>query len=126
MKRVLKAIGATLAIVAAVAFGLMVGPSVWIAWGKNREAHAMHQGRVIVDDIKTHDPSVSATWTLDDDGYPNVAICNVFDREHQDAILAWAKAVKQRGAVHGRIALDFQKEIPHSSVPDTILRSEHF
>lgn len=126
MKRAVKVVAAALAIVGAGAVGLMLGPSVWIAWGKNREAHAMHQAHIIVDDIHTHDPSVNATWTLDDDGCPNVVIRNVFDRQQQDAILAWAKAVKRQGRVHARVALHFQKEIPNSSAPDTILRSEHF
>jgi hypothetical protein len=98
----------------------------WIAHGKNYEAHSMHENHVIVDEIKAHDPSVNATWTTDDDAQPDVVIRNVLDRDKQDAILAWAKAVKQQGRVRRRISLDFQTETPHSSVPDTILRTEHF
>ena len=86
----------------------------------------MHEGHVIVEQIKAQDPSINATWTLDDNGQPDVVIRNVFDRENQDVILAWAKAVKQQGRVHRRISLDFQQETPHSSLPDTILRTEHF
>jgi hypothetical protein len=126
MRRAVKYVGVVLALAGAAAFGLVVGPSIWIAWAKNREAHCMHEGHVIVDQIKAQDPSINATWTLDDDGQPDVVIRNVFDREKQDMILAWAKAVKQQGRVHRRISLDFQQETPHSSLPDTILRTEHF
>jgi len=126
MKRALKYLGITLALAGAAGFGLILGPSILIAWGRTGKHTAMHQGHVIVDYIRAHDQSINATWTLDDDGQPDVVIRNVFDREKQDAILGWAKAVKERGRVRGHIALDFQKEIPHSTAPDTILRSEHF
>jgi hypothetical protein len=125
MKRTLKRITAIAVIAAAAIFGGNTALTAWITWHKNYQAHSMHEGHVIVDEIHAHDPSINATWTTDGD-QPNVVIRNVFDREKQDTILAWAKAVKQQGRVHRRISLDFQKETPHSSLSDTFLRTEHF
>jgi hypothetical protein len=86
----------------------------------------MREGRVIADAIHEHDPSVHVDWTTDDHGHPNLVIHNVFDTEKQDEVIAWAKAAKAQGRVHRHIVIDFQKEIPHSSQPDIILREVAF
>ena len=86
----------------------------------------MREGHVIVDEIKAHDPSINATWTTDERGQPEIVIRNVFDSDKQEAIIAWAKAVKSQGRVRRRIVIDFQKEIPNSHVDDTILRTIEF
>jgi hypothetical protein len=126
VKRVIKwFIFAAIAVVA-LRFGGQWALTAWIGHKKNSEAHSMHEGHIIVDEIKAHDPSINATWTNDDRGQPNIVIRNVFDRETQDAIVSWAQAVKTAGRVRRHITIDFQKEIPHSDVPDTILRTEHF
>jgi len=103
-----------------------VALTAWIAHNKNEEAHAMHEGHVIVDGIKAHDPSINATWTTDERGQPDVVIRNVFDSDRQEAIIAWAKAMKSQGLVRRRIVIDFQKETPNSYVGDTIRRTIEF
>jgi len=59
-------------------------------------------------------------------GQPDVVIRNVFDSDKQEAIIAWAKAVKSQGLVQRRIVIDFQKETPNSHIDDTILRTIEF
>ncbi len=86
----------------------------------------MHEAHLIVDEIKAHDASLNATWTIDDDHLPDVVIRNVFDHAKQEEILAWARSAKASGRVQCRVTIDFQREIPHSSAPDEILRSETF
>jgi len=100
--------------------------SAWIVHGKNVYADIMHEGRVVADAIHEHDPSVHVGWTRDDHGHPNLVIHNVFDTEKQDEVIAWAKAAKAQGRVHRHIVIDFQKEIPHSSEPDIIVREVEF
>jgi len=126
MKRAIKWLAAIIAavIVAGVAGDFAL--TAWIAHKKNDEAHSMREGHVIVDEIKAHDPSINATWTTDERGQPEIVIRNVFDSDKQEAIIAWAKAVKSQGRVRRRIVIDFQKEIPNSHVDDTILRTIEF
>ncbi len=126
MKRAIRWFVAIVLLVLAIRFGGDWLLTAWIAHNKNYEAHSMHEGHVIVDEIKAHEPSINATWVTDDRAQPNVVIRNVFDRRQQDMILSWAKAVKAQGRVQRHITVDFQKEIPRSHVPDTILRSETF
>ena len=123
MKRAIKwLVGIVAAIIVVGDFAL----TAWVAHKKNDEAHSMHEGHVIVDEIKAHDPFINATWTTDDRGQPDVVIRNVFDFDKQEAIIAWAKAVKRQGRVQRHIVIDFQKEIPNSHIDDTILRTMEF
>ena len=80
----------------------------------------MHASRIVVDEIKAHNSTISVIWGTTD-GHPEVVVRNVFDPDKQDMIIAWAKAVKNQGRVHRPIALEFHKEIPHSHIDDTIL-----
>jgi hypothetical protein len=100
--------------------------SAWIVHGKNEYADIMHEGRIIADAIHEHDPSVHVGWTTDDHGHPNIVIRDPLDTEKQDQIIQWAKAAKAQGRVHRHIVIDFQKEMPHSSQPDIILREVEF
>ena len=86
----------------------------------------MHEGRVIADAIHGHDPSVHVGWTTDGHGHPNIVIHDPLDAAKQDEVIAWAKAAKTQGRVHRHIVIDFQKDIPHSSEPDIILREVEF
>ena len=126
MKRAIRWLAVSIAVVAVLWFGGQFALTAWIAHKMTNEAHSMHEGHIIVDEIKAHDPTVNATWTNTDDGQPNVVVRKVFDPDKQDTIIAWAKAVKQQGRVHRHITIDFQKEIPHSDVPDTVLRTVEF
>jgi hypothetical protein len=126
MRRAISWMVAIVLALAVVRYGGEWALTAWVAHKKNYEAHSMHEGHVIVDEIKVHDPSINVTWTNDDHGQPDVVVRNVFDREKQDAILSWAKAVKREGRVKRHITVDFQKEIPHNDLPDTILRTEEF
>jgi hypothetical protein len=101
------------------------GIGAWMAWGIHREAYQMHEGRIVVDEIKAHNSTIGVTWGTTD-GHPEVVVRNVFDSDKQDMIIAWAKAVKNQGRVHRPITLEFHKEIPHSHVDDTILRTVEF
>jgi hypothetical protein len=98
----------------------------WIVHGKNVYADMMHEGHVVADAIHEHDTSVHVDWTTDGHGHPNLVVHNVFDTAKQDDVIAWAKAAKAQGHVHRHIVIDFQKEIPHSSEPDIILREAEF
>jgi len=100
--------------------------SAWIVHGKNVYADIMHEGRIVADVIHEHDPSVHVGWTIDDHGHPNIVIRDLLDTAEQDEIIAWAKAAKAQGRVRRHIVIDFQKEIPHSSEPDIILREAEF
>jgi hypothetical protein len=126
MKRAMKWLAAIVATVIVLGVAGDFALTAWIAHKKNEEAHSMHEGHVIVDAIKAHDPSINATWTTDERGQPDVVIRNVFDSDKQDAIIAWAKAVKSQGLVQRRIVMDFQKETPNSHIDDTILRTIEF
>ena len=123
MKRVVCWLIAIIVVLVAVRFGGGWLVTTWVAHGKNYEAHSMHEGHLIVDEIKAHDSSINATWTTDNRSQPNVVIRNVFEPAKQDLIISWAKAVKSQGRVRRHITIDFQKEIPHSDVPDTLLRT---
>jgi hypothetical protein len=100
--------------------------TAWIVHGKNVYADIVHEGRVIADAIHEHDPSVHVGWTTDGHNHPNIVIRDPLDTEKQDQIIQWAKAAKAQGRVHRHIVIDFQKEIPHSSQPDIILREVEF
>jgi hypothetical protein len=102
-----------------------LGFNAWIAWGMNREAYQMHEGHIIVDEIKAHDSTISVTWGTTD-GHPEVVVRGVFEPDKQDTILGWAKAVKNQGRVHRPITLEFHREIPHSHIADTVLRTVEF
>jgi hypothetical protein len=102
-----------------------VRTGVWMAWAINHEAYQMHEGHIIVDEIKVHNSAISVTWGTTD-GHPEVVVRNVFESDKQDMIVAWAKAVKNQGRVHRPITLEFHKEIPHSHIDDTILRTVEF
>jgi hypothetical protein len=97
-----------------------------IVHGKYVHADIMREGHVIADAIHEHDPSVHVGWTTDDHGHPNIVIRDPLDTAKQDEIISWAKAAKAQGRVHRHIVIDFQKEIPHSSQPDIILREVEF
>ena len=100
--------------------------SAWIGHGKNVYANIMHEGRVIADAIREHDPSVHVDWTTDGDGNPNLVIHNVFDTDKQDEVIAWAKAATAQGRGRHHIVIDFLREISHSSEPDILLREVEF
>ena len=100
--------------------------SAWIVHGKNVYHETMLECRIIADAIHEHDPSVHVDLTTDDHGHPNIVIRDPLGTEEQDQIIQWAKAAKAQGHVHRHIVIDFQKEIPHSSQPDIILREVEF
>jgi len=85
----------------------------------------MHEGHIIVDEIRNRDPTIRATCSTAD-GNPEIVVRNEFDPRRQDMIIAWAKALKREGRVHRSITIEFHKEIPHSNVPDTLLRVVEF
>ena len=126
MKRATGWLGAIVVFIIIVRFGGNGLITAYVAHGKNYDAHSMHEGHLIVDEIKAHDPSINATWTTGNHAQPNVVIRNVFDPAKQDMIISWAKAMKAQGRVRRHVTIDFQKEVPHSDVPDTVLRTATF
>jgi hypothetical protein len=112
-------------LVIAVVFSAVAILNAWVGWHKNDQARQMHEGHIIVNEIKAHDPTISATWSTAGN-HPEVVVRNVFDVKKQDMIVGWAKGVKQQGRVRRRITLEFHKEITGNHVPDTILRAVEF
>ena len=97
-----------------------------MAHGKLVYSDIMREGHVIANAIHEHDSSLHVGWTTDGHAHPNIVIRDPLDTAKQDQIIAWAKAAKAQGRVRRRIVIDFQKEIPHSSQPDIILREVEF
>ena len=126
MKHAVGWLVAVIVLILIVRFGGNSLVTAYVAHAKNYEAHSMHEAHLIVDEIKAHDPSINATWTTGNHGQPNVVIRNVSDPAYQDMIISWAKAVKVQGRVRWHVTIDFQKEVPHTDVPDTVLRTATF
>jgi hypothetical protein len=109
-----------------VAFAMLVAGCFWLreAYIAAEHDHLERTRRVflIEQGIQAHDPSVSVFATDDGHGHLDLVIRGVFDTKRQDRIVAWAKSAKLKNQIPGPVIISFQKEIPHSSQPDIILR----
>lgn len=72
----------------------------------------MYKAHIVVDEIKMHNPEVSAMWTTTDRGDPQVVIRKVMDVGKQELILSWAKTPKRHGRVRHPITLVSSKKSP--------------
>jgi hypothetical protein len=106
MKRAIKWLTVSVAVIAVLWFGGEFALTAWIAHKMNDEAHSMHEGHVIVDEIKAHDKTINANWSTSE-GRALVRIYGVTDVNRQDMVLAWAKSLKERGRITRPVKVAF-------------------